>query len=374
MPLANPADNPVRKDPAYRPAEIAALVAYVGIARRRARRSPTSTSPPATSPWAASCSGRTARPATARPARRRAELRPGRAVALAGDPHAGRRGGPHRTGPDAGVRARDALDAAGRLDRARTSSTSRTPTTGAASPLGRLGPIPEGFVVWVLGIGLLLVIVHVDRRPEPEPPRRRRDRGGHRVSDDPPRRRRHRRGPDRCSPAGASGSPPLAFGVSIVGALALAVVYWRAASPSSRALFLALALGGLGVGLVVWARYFMPTTRSTRSGTRSRRPRRRSTAFREEFERGEHILTRRSLLVRMGTARPSPRSASRSLFPIRSLGPRPGKGFKSTPFRARRPAGHADDGAGPAPTTSRSTACSPSSPRATPTPPTRRRC
>ena len=29
MPLNDPADNPVRKDPAYRPAEIAALVAYV---------------------------------------------------------------------------------------------------------------------------------------------------------------------------------------------------------------------------------------------------------------------------------------------------------------------------------------------------------
>ena len=32
---------------------------------------------------------------------RRAELRPGRPVALAGDPHPGRRGDPHRTGPDA---------------------------------------------------------------------------------------------------------------------------------------------------------------------------------------------------------------------------------------------------------------------------------
>jgi ubiquinol-cytochrome c reductase iron-sulfur subunit len=56
-------------------------------------------------------------------------------------------------------------------------------------------------------------------------------------------------------------------------------------------------------------------------------------AFREEFERGEHILTRRHVLVRMGTAAVAALGVA-LVFPIRSLGPRPGKGFKSTPYRA----------------------------------------
>jgi ubiquinol-cytochrome c reductase iron-sulfur subunit len=147
------------------------------------------------------------------------------------------------------------------------------------------------------------------------------------VSDDPPLTDAHqallaRRG-ERLT--------ALAFGVSIVGALALAVVYWTGGQPQLEGLFLALALGGLGIGLIVWARYFMPRTVDVEERHPVESSEEEIEEFREEFERGEHILTRRSLLVRMGTAAVAALGVA-LVFPIRSLGPRPGKGFKSTPY------------------------------------------
>jgi ubiquinol-cytochrome c reductase iron-sulfur subunit len=124
----------------------------------------------------------------------------------------------------------------------------------------------------------------------------------------------------------------IAFGISIVGALALAVVYWNGGQPQLEGVFLALSLGGLGVGLIVWARYFMPRATDVEERHPIESTEEEIDAFREEFERGEHILTRRSLLVRMGTAAVAALGVA-LVFPIRSLGPRPGKGFKSTPYR-----------------------------------------
>ncbi len=123
----------------------------------------------------------------------------------------------------------------------------------------------------------------------------------------------------------------LAFVVSILGALGLAVVYWRGGQPQLEGLFLGLALGGIGVGLVVWARYFMPH----RPVIEERHPLESTDEeiddLRQEFERGEAILARRGLLVKMaGTAVAALGGAL--IFPIRSLGPRPGKDLKQTAF------------------------------------------
>jgi ubiquinol-cytochrome c reductase iron-sulfur subunit len=125
----------------------------------------------------------------------------------------------------------------------------------------------------------------------------------------------------------------LSFGVSIVGALALAVVYWQGGQPQLEGLFLALALGGIGVGLVLWARYFMPHATQVEERHAIESSEEEVEAFRQEYERGQHILTRRKLLVRMGSAAVAALGVA-LIFPIRSLGPRPGKGFKTTPFRA----------------------------------------
>ena len=49
-----------------------------------------------------------------------------------------------------------------------------------------------------------------------------------------------------------------AFVVAIVAALALFVVYVRGDGPRAEGVLLALALGGVGVGLLVWATRLMP--------------------------------------------------------------------------------------------------------------------
>jgi len=124
----------------------------------------------------------------------------------------------------------------------------------------------------------------------------------------------------------------LSFAISIAGALALAVVYWRGGQPQLEGLFLGLALGGLGVGLIVWARYFMPHAPVVEERHEIASTEEEIAEFREELERGEHILARRGLLVKMGLAAVAALGGA-LVFPIRSLGPRPGRGFKSTEFR-----------------------------------------
>jgi ubiquinol-cytochrome c reductase iron-sulfur subunit len=124
----------------------------------------------------------------------------------------------------------------------------------------------------------------------------------------------------------------LAFGVSIVGAVGLAVVFWAGGQPQLEGLLLGLALGGLGVGLVVWARFFMPHGPVIEERKPLESTEEDIAAFTTQFEQGEHALARRGLLVKLaGTAVAA--LATALVFPIRSLGPRPGKGFKGTPFR-----------------------------------------
>lgn len=123
------------------------------------------------------------------------------------------------------------------------------------------------------------------------------------------------------------------FLISTASAIALAIVYWAGGQTQLEGVFLATALAGLGVGFILWSKRFMPH----QPVVEARHPIASSEvevdAFRDEFEQGENILTRRKLLVRSAGAAVVALGAA-LLFPIRSLGPRPGKGLKTTPFRA----------------------------------------
>lgn len=122
------------------------------------------------------------------------------------------------------------------------------------------------------------------------------------------------------------------FGVSMLAAFGLAVVYWRGGQPQLEGTFLALALGGIGVGIVVWAKHYMPPEEVTEERHSLASTDEERQLFWAEVERGEDELSRRSLLVKMAGASMAVLGAA-LLFPIRSLGPRPGKGFKQTPYR-----------------------------------------
>jgi ubiquinol-cytochrome c reductase iron-sulfur subunit len=49
------------------------------------------------------------------------------------------------------------------------------------------------------------------------------------------------------------------FVVATLAALALAVVYWQGGQPQAEGILLALTLGGIGTGIVLWAKHFMPS-------------------------------------------------------------------------------------------------------------------
>jgi ubiquinol-cytochrome c reductase iron-sulfur subunit len=122
------------------------------------------------------------------------------------------------------------------------------------------------------------------------------------------------------------------FLLCTVAAIALAIVYLSGGQPQLEGAFLALALGGLGFGFVLWARRFMPHEPVVEARHPIASTEEEVAAFREEFEQGEVILTRRKLLVRSAGAALVALGAA-LLFPVRSLGPRPGAGLKNTPFK-----------------------------------------
>jgi len=123
----------------------------------------------------------------------------------------------------------------------------------------------------------------------------------------------------------------IAFLVAAAAAVALGFVYAGGGNPQAEGLLLAVALGGIGVGLVLWAnkllpqgpveeqREVLPTTKEERA------------AFEEDL-RGAGLVKRRTLLTRtLGLAVLALGGAA--VFPIRSLGPSPGKSLKRTAWK-----------------------------------------
>lgn len=122
------------------------------------------------------------------------------------------------------------------------------------------------------------------------------------------------------------------FVVAIVAAIALAVVYWEGGQPQAEGVLLALALGGIGVGIVLWAKHFMPDDEVSEDRHPMASTDEEVAAFTADFQAGESSLTsRRTLVATAGGACAALGVAL--VFPLRSLGPRPGRGLKQTPYQ-----------------------------------------
>ncbi len=121
------------------------------------------------------------------------------------------------------------------------------------------------------------------------------------------------------------------FGVSMVAALALAVVYWNGGQPQAEGVLLALSLGGIGLGIVLWAKHFMPDQEVEEEREPLASTEEEVAAFVHDFQAGESSLRSRRVLVAMGGGACAALGVA-VLFPIRSLGPRPGKDLKRTAF------------------------------------------
>ena len=116
-----------------------------------------------------------------------------------------------------------------------------------------------------------------------------------------------------------------AFVVAIVAALALFVVYVRGDGPRAEGVLLALALGGVGVGLLVWATRLMPHIHDEthpRQATVPTTEAERESAV-ETVEAGVEEIKRRRFLSRLLVGAAGALGLA-ALIPIRSLGRSPG--------------------------------------------------
>jgi ubiquinol-cytochrome c reductase iron-sulfur subunit len=124
----------------------------------------------------------------------------------------------------------------------------------------------------------------------------------------------------------------VASALASVGAM---VVYVLGGQTQWEGALLAVALGGLGTALLVWGKKLLPLPPG--GVTQPRHPEVPAAGERAELhatlEAGEHEVGRRTFLVRLLLAAAGALGLA-ALFPIRSLGPSPGRALFSTSWRA----------------------------------------
>lgn len=126
----------------------------------------------------------------------------------------------------------------------------------------------------------------------------------------------------------------LCFVAAAAASIGLAVVYWQGGQTQLEGLLLAVATGGIGTGIVVWAKRYMPDEEAVEERKPLASSEEDIAAFTADFEVGERSVLRRRVLVgSIGAALAALGAAL--LFPIRSLGPRPGRGLKETAYAGR---------------------------------------
>lgn len=114
------------------------------------------------------------------------------------------------------------------------------------------------------------------------------------------------------------------FGLSALSSVALATTYALGGQTQVEGALLGVSLGGLGAALVLWAKAFLPVGGQVQMRDSLEPGPGDEEEAEEIFEEGLHLLDRRSFLVKMGTASAALLGLS-ALFPIRSLGGRPGR-------------------------------------------------
>jgi ubiquinol-cytochrome c reductase iron-sulfur subunit len=124
----------------------------------------------------------------------------------------------------------------------------------------------------------------------------------------------------------------VSFLLAMGAAIALTVVYWEGGQPQAEGILLAVVLGGIGVGIVLWAKHFMPTEEVAEDRHPMESSEEDIAAFTADFQAGGSTLQRRRVLVATAGGACAALGVA-LLFPIRSLGPRPGRGFKQTAYK-----------------------------------------
>jgi len=124
-----------------------------------------------------------------------------------------------------------------------------------------------------------------------------------------------------------------AFVLAILAALGLFVVYAQGGQPQAEGALLAVALCGLGVGLMLWARDLMGDIPDETQRRHARPTGEERASVAETMGEGVDEIRRRRFLSRLLIAAAGMLGLA-ALFPIRSLGRAPGASLDRTQWRA----------------------------------------
>jgi ubiquinol-cytochrome c reductase iron-sulfur subunit len=114
-----------------------------------------------------------------------------------------------------------------------------------------------------------------------------------------------------------------AFGLAALAAIAFLISFWSGGEHTQlQGVLVAIALVGIGIGLVVWANRLMPTREHVEERTTLKPSPEERAALEQDMERGE-LIARRVWLRRSAVAAGGALGLV-LLSPLRSLGPRPG--------------------------------------------------
>jgi ubiquinol-cytochrome c reductase iron-sulfur subunit len=135
----------------------------------------------------------------------------------------------------------------------------------------------------------------------------------------------------------SEGSPPdrpierlaaAAFAVAAVAAVVLMLVYWRGGQPQLEGLLIAITFVALGVGLALWANRLLGGGPYVEQREELVATPAEAAALQADLER--HGVVQRRTLLRRTLAVAVAAIGAAALFPIRSLGPKPGRALLHT--------------------------------------------
>lgn len=121
------------------------------------------------------------------------------------------------------------------------------------------------------------------------------------------------------------------FIVAILAGLGACAVYVAGGQTQAEGALLAVALGGIGLGLVLWAKRFMPQGPEVEDRGRLVSTPEELEAFSADFNVGGEAIGRRGMLLKLLAGAGAALGAA-LIVPLRSLGPSPRKSFNETPW------------------------------------------
>lgn len=123
----------------------------------------------------------------------------------------------------------------------------------------------------------------------------------------------------------------LGFGASVVASIGLTALYALGGQPQLEGILLGISLGGIALGLILWGEELMPSVPFVQERHDLPSTGKERGQAEESFEAGAELVERRSFVGKMLGAAVAALGLV-ALFPIRSLGTRPGPSLYRTPW------------------------------------------